>query len=426
MTLPMRILIHGLNFAPEPTGIGRFTGEMAAWLAARGHRVGVVTTPPYYPAWRIGDGYAGWRWSRETWQGVRVTRCPLYVPARATGLRRVIHLASFAASSGLVTCWRTAFEEPDIVFSVAPALIGAPASWLAARLGGALAWLHIQDFETDAAFELGLLPGWARRGAQRAEAALLGGFDVVSSISPRMVERLGVKGVPEDRAVLFPNWVNANALDPAATGAGYRRELDIPDDAVVALYAGNIGAKQGAETMAEAAAMLRRDRAPGDPDICFVVCAAGAGLEMLKDAVAAQGLPPEMFRLLPLQPDERLADLLAFADIHLLPQRAKAADLVMPSKLGGMLASGRPTVAGADPGTQIARTVEGRGLVVAPGEAAAMAAAIVQLARDPDLRRLLGAAARDFAVSECDRDMVLARFEAALVDRLARKRETQR
>jgi colanic acid biosynthesis glycosyl transferase WcaI len=425
MVDPMRILIHGLNFAPEPTGIGRFTGDMAAWLAARGHQVGVVTAPPYYPAWRVGDGYSAWRWSRETWRGVRVTRCPLYVPSRATGLRRLAHLASFAASSSLVVCWRTAFGEPDIVFAVAPALAGAPASWFAARLGGALAWLHVQDFETDAAFDLGLLPAGAAAAARRAEGLLLRRFDVVSSVSPRMVDRLTEKGVAAGRTVLFPNWVDVKAQDAAARGEICRRAFGIPADAIEALYAGNIGAKQGAETMAEAAAILRDTRGPDDPDIRFVVCAAGAGLATLEAAVARHALAPDAFRLLPLQPEGLLADLLASADIHLLPQRASAADLVMPSKLGGMLASGRPTVAGADPGTQIARTVEGCGLVVPPGDARAMADAVLRLARDPALRHKLGMAARAAAETTYDRETVLGRLEEELASRLAAKRESK-
>ena len=82
----MRLLIYGLNHAPEPTGIGKFTGEMAAWLAARVHQVRVVTAPPYYPAWQVGAGYSGWRWRRERVEGAEVYRCPLYVPARPRGL----------------------------------------------------------------------------------------------------------------------------------------------------------------------------------------------------------------------------------------------------------------------------------------------------------------------------------------------------
>jgi len=422
----MRILIHGLNFAPEPTGIGRFTGDMAAWLAARGHELRCVTAPPYYPAWRVAEGYSAWLWRAETWRGIRVWRCPLYVPRRATGARRLVHLASFALSSTPVVSTQTALWQPDLVFAVAPALLAAPSSWLAARLGGALAWLHVQDFEADAAFDLGLLPGFARTAARRAESALLRGFDAVSTISPRMRDRLVAKGVAEADAVLFPNWVDAAAVHPAADGALLRRELGIPAEAVVALYAGNIGAKQGAEIMAEAAAILRAGRPAGAPEIRIVVCAEGAGVDALSRAAAGHGAGAESLMLLPIQPAERLAELLCLADMHLLPQRAQAADLVMPSKLGGMLASGRPTVAGAAPGTQIAKAVETCGIVVPPGDAEALAAAVVRLAGDPVLRRSLGAAARAAALGGWDREAVLAAAESEFERRLREKKERER
>ncbi|RYF30619.1 MAG: colanic acid biosynthesis glycosyltransferase WcaI, partial [Cytophagaceae bacterium] len=95
----MKILLHGINFAPELTGIGKYTGEMAAWLAARGHDVHVVTAPPYYPAWAVGAGYTGNTWRLETWNNVAVWRCPLWVPPRPGGAKRLLHLASFALSS---------------------------------------------------------------------------------------------------------------------------------------------------------------------------------------------------------------------------------------------------------------------------------------------------------------------------------------
>ncbi len=90
----MKILLYGINFAPELTGIGKYTGEMAAWLAARGHQVRVVTAPPYYPHWKVGEGYSGTHWQRQTWAGVQVWRCPLWVPSQPSGLKRLLHLAT--------------------------------------------------------------------------------------------------------------------------------------------------------------------------------------------------------------------------------------------------------------------------------------------------------------------------------------------
>ena len=135
----MRLLIYGLNHAPEPTGIGKFTGEMAAWLAARGHEVRVVTAPPYYPAWQIGAGYSGWLWRRETIEGARVYRCPLYVPAKPRGLTRILHLASFALSSFPVALWhavRVANWRSSAASCVSRLqLSGSPTSGRAGRLG---------------------------------------------------------------------------------------------------------------------------------------------------------------------------------------------------------------------------------------------------------------------------------------------------
>ena len=95
----MKILLYGLNYAPEAVGTGRYSGELGAWLAAQGHRVRVIAAPPYYPAWRVSAGAKRW-WRRETLEGVRVTRVPLYVPRRPRGLTRMLHLGSFASFVG--------------------------------------------------------------------------------------------------------------------------------------------------------------------------------------------------------------------------------------------------------------------------------------------------------------------------------------
>src|ERR1039457_2732753 len=111
----LKILVYGLNFSPELTGVGKYTGEMAEWLAVRGHEVRVVTAPPYYPHWKVGSGYrAGW-YETEHWGGSRVWRCPLWIPAKPGGIKRLVHLASFAFSSFPVMLGQ-ALWRPDVVW----------------------------------------------------------------------------------------------------------------------------------------------------------------------------------------------------------------------------------------------------------------------------------------------------------------------
>lgn len=432
----MKILLYGINFAPELTGIGKYTGELAAWLAARGHQVRVVTAPPYYPAWSVSPGYSASAYSTELWQGVTVVRCPLWVPKLPSGSKRLLHLASFALAS-LPVVLRQVLWRPQVVWVVEPALFCAPAAVLAARLCGARAWLHVQDFEVDAAFGLGLLRGaWVRRLVTGAERWLMRRFDVVSTISHRMAQRLLDKGVDAARVHMAVNWVDmAHFAQPLPNSvAAYRRALRLPDAALVALYSGNMGAKQGLEVLAGLARLCVQPQdvypsnqastpiskeldAIEEVAIVFVFCGNGAG--RLDLVARCQGLPN--VRFLDLQPAARLPDLLALADMHLLPQRADAADLVMPSKLTGMLASARPVVATARPGTELANVVQTCGLVVPPDNPAALATAVQTLAANPALRQRLGEAGHAYALAHLDRDSVLQKFEADVLALVANR-----
>ncbi|KAF1700355.1 glycosyltransferase WbuB [Pseudoxanthomonas suwonensis] len=401
-----RILVVGINYAPENIGTGKYTSEMCEWLTARGRAVRVVTAPPYYPAWMVWDGYRPLWYRRERISEVDVIRCPLWVPTKPSGITRILHLASFGLSSSLALLWSIGWR-PTHVVSIAPTLANAPMAALVARLSGARSWLHIQDFELDAALDMGIVEaGPMKRLAMGLERLLLRSFDRVSTISPKMVERLGKKGVAPARRVLFPNWADIDAIQPLSRPSTYRQELGIPDDAVVALYSGNMGLKQGLELLGEAALRLRDEER-----LYFVFGGQGPGRDALE--VQCAGLPN--VRFLGLQPTERLKDWLGLADIHLLPQRADVADLVMPSKLTGMLASGRPTLATALPGTGVALALERSGRVVPPGDVEAFTSALRELAADPSVRKSLGDAARNQALSTLSRESILNRFEQALL-----------
>lgn len=406
----MRILIYGINYAPELTGIGKYTAELVEWLAGRGHEIRVVTAPPYYPSWKIGEGYSSFKYKIEKSGTSTVFRCPLWVPHQPSGFKRIIHLLSFAISSFPVI-FSNIFWRPDVILTIEPPLFTAPAALLVSLLCKAKAWLHIQDFEIDAAFDLGIIPAGLRKGVVFFEKLLMGRFSRVSTISEKMLERLERKGVPLKKAVLFPNWVDTQVIFPADGPNPMRRELGISDEAYVALYSGNMGEKQGLEIIIDAASRLENME-----NLTFVLCGTGSAYSRLKDKAADL---TNIFWV-PLQPMEKLNSLLNLADIHLLPQRADATDLVMPSKLTGMMASGRPVLATAFEGTQIARSLESSGKTVAPGDAAAFASALEELAHDSGLRQRLGDEARRYAVEHWDKENVLKRFEKSLKDLLHR------
>jgi colanic acid biosynthesis glycosyl transferase WcaI len=410
----MRILIIGINYAPELTGIGKYTGEMAEWLAATDHEVRVVTAPPYYPQWQVAKDYKAWCYKREFASGKKkeereklvVWRCPLWVPARPSGLKRLVHLGSFALSCFPVML-RYLFWRPHVVLVIEPPLMCAPAALLVSKLCRAKSWLHVQDFEVDAAFDLGILPsGYLRRMILSVERSLMRLFDRVSTISPNMLDRLTSKGVAQDKSFLFPNWVDTQLVYPLESPVQMRTELNIPTGSIIALYSGNMGEKQGLEIVLEAASQLVTKL-----EIQFVLCGDGAVKKKLFDAYGH--LPNVIW--LALQPVDRLNDLLNMADIHLLPQRADVADLVMPSKITGMLASGRPVLATADSGTQVAQLVTTCGKVVEPGNTQMFVQGLLELANDPQQRKVFGEAARQASLN-WDKLNVLRRFEEQLLD----------
>jgi colanic acid biosynthesis glycosyl transferase WcaI len=403
----LRVLLYTANFPPEQVGIGKYSGEMCAWLHKQGHEVRVVTALPYYPEWSVAEAYRGKGYLREAWSGCEVWRAPHWVPAKLSGLTRVLHLASFAIASAPLALRQLAWR-PDVVLAVAPAIFCAPTAWLTARLCGAKAWLHVQDFEVDVGFRLRMVRGnLVQRALLALERWLLRRFDRVSTISQSMVELARGKGVRAERLVHFPNWVDVDAIRPDAGKAqGLRAELGIAPDAVVALYSGSLGAKHGLKLLPELARTLQ-----GSPEIHTVICGDGAMKEQLMQA--GQGLARLHF--LPLQPTKRLGELLAMADIHLLTQSAGAQDLVLPSKLGGMLASGRPVIATCNRDTEIARMVDSCGIVVPPDDVVALAGAVKRLAMDAELRQRLGANARIKAMEHLSARKVLGCFHAELL-----------
>ncbi|WP_245582380.1 WcaI family glycosyltransferase [Neorhizobium lilium] len=379
MATRQRVIVYCMNFAPEIAGVGKYTGEIAEHLIAEGADVTVVTTPPHYPGWRVQSGY-GNRYSTSMQDGMRVLRVPLILRRNMKGIWRLIAPLSFAATSAPVIFWQILRTRPATVFCIEPTLFAAPIAQLAAKLVGSQVVLHVQDLEVDAAFAVGHLGSktWLKKLGYAFERMTLHGFDRVVTISNRMADKLVEKGLAAERVSVVRNWVDLSHIFPMREISPYRAELGFGERDFVVLYSGNIGAKQGLNILLQAAEQLR----PAS-HIHFVVAGEGPAKA---DLQSRYGHLPNI-RFLPFQPYSRLNEFLNMPDLHVLPQERDAADLVLPSKLGGMLASGQPILVTADPDTELAHVLGDAVCYCEPGNAGALADAIQAVTIGPAGRK---------------------------------------
>ncbi len=393
-----RILICSINYAPEPTGVGVMSANLAESLAAGGHQVKVVCGAPHYPYWSRFEGYEYSRVTRLMENGVEVIRCPLYIPENLNAVKRLTHYFSFVKNAFRPMKQTARAFKPDLVFHVAPSLIAAPLAIRAARSIGAKSWLHIQDFEVEAAFATNYLKstGVIASAARGFERRIFGAFDQVSSISPQMCAKIEKFGVSPDRIYEFRNWADTDNIKPSDS-TKFREKWNI-NTPHVAFYSGNIAFKQGIEIIPETARLMA-DR----KDLTFVICGNGSARAELERRYS--GL--SNLQIYDLQPREDLNDLLNMATVHLLPQKADAADLVLPSKLANMLATGRPVIAGVKADRGLADEVAGCGVIFEPENPAALSDAINSMLDDPDAMETFGKAGRLRAEQRWSREAII-------------------
>ncbi|ECH9845242.1 colanic acid biosynthesis glycosyltransferase WcaI [Salmonella enterica subsp. enterica] len=403
----MKILVYGINYSPELTGIGKYTGEMVAWMAREGHEVRVITAPPYYPQWKVGERYSAWRYRREEGEAT-VWRCPLYVPKQPSTLKRLLHLGSFALSSFFPLMAQRRWK-PDRIIGVVPTLFCTPGMRLLATLSGARTVLHIQDYEVDAMLGLGMA-GKGKRGsvarlATAFERSALRNVDNVSTISRSMMNKAREKGVAAEKILFFPNWSEVARFQDVndADVTALRQQLGLPEGKKIVLYSGNIGEKQGLEKVIDAAERLR------DRPLIFAIVGQGGGKARLENMARERGLPNIKF--LPLQPYDALPALLKMGDCHLVVQKRGAADAVLPSKLTNILAVGGNAVITVEPHTelgQLCARYPGIAVCVEPESTDALVNGISQALAMPKNNTT----AREYAERTLNKENVLRQFIA--------------
>jgi len=404
----MRILIFGINYSPELTGIGKYTGEMGSWLAQQGHDVHVVTAVPYYPEWEVHEKYKGKYWVRENIDGATVHRIPLYVPKNVTSVKRIIHEFSFVL--GIIPVWfKLLFKKKfDVVFCTAPPFHLGILPLMYSKIKGVPMITHVQDLQVDAAKELGMIKNKSFLNLMFSiERFILKKSKKVSTISLGMQLKINGKGVAANQQLLFPNWVDENNIMPLPKEQSLRQQFGLKDSDKVILYSGNLGEKQGLEVIIDVA-LKYKDRS----DVYFLIVGSGGGKDKLEQSAKDAGLNQVMF--FPLQPYNKLSALLATADAHLVLQKKSAADLVMPSKLTGILAAGGFAIVTAEPGTSLYTVVNqyNMGLLIEPESVEALCGAI-EYAINNDINSYK-INARKYAEAYLSKENILKDFEQQL------------
>jgi colanic acid biosynthesis glycosyl transferase WcaI len=395
---PVNLLVICPHFDPDVAPTGVVMSRIAHELIARGHRLHVVTSLPWYQHHAIDPGWEGQlvRTERTEWGCIsRVHPFPTdkrNIPARALAFGGFTALATIVGTFSRV--------RPDAVLAMSPPLTLGLAGRMVATARRVPLVFNIQDVFPDVAIELGLLTGKrVIRGARALERASYRMSDAITVLSDDLAANVRAKitiGLEGERAELqaakvrvIPNFVDTNAIRPAAQENSYRKDYGLIGKTVV-MYAGNVGFSQSLDLVLDAARSFEASR----PDVVFVINGGGSarpGLE--REAANLSNL-----RFIDMQPIERLPEVLAAGDLHVVPLRASLAWSSVPSKLYSILAAGRPILASVDAGTEVERTIEraGAGIAVPPDSPAEFCAALAELLDDRERSERMGASGRLF------------------------------
>jgi colanic acid biosynthesis glycosyl transferase WcaI len=408
MNRPIVVLVP--HFAPDTAPTGEVITRIVDEFIAAGRRIHIVTSLPWYRTHAIEEGWTGRlvRRERTAWGSI-IRVHPFPGKSKSNLLRRAIGFAGFSAIAGVCTLFAGGIHRrPAAIISMSPPLTLGLTGWLAARLRFTTAIFNIQDVFPDAAIETGAITNkriisaarWLERVSyQRSDAVVVLSEDlrdnVAAKVSPRHV----------DKVTVIPNFVDADRIVPMNRMTPYRRELNIGDEIVV-MYAGNVGYSQSLTMLLHAAKHM--------PGITFVINGDGAARAELETQAA--GLPN--IRFAGYQPRDRVGEVLASGDIHVVPLRAGLGAVSVPSKTYSILAAARPVVAAIDPGTEVTRILEhsGAGVSVAPDDEEVFTAALQHMVANIDEAREQGRKGRQWVETHVSPAAVAQSYLSLIAD----------
>lgn len=404
----MRILFLAINYAPERTAAAPFNSGLCEYLSSQGHDVKVVTGFPYYPEWRVWDGYRGKLYTSERMANVPLRRVWHSIPSRPSSLvQRLAHDLSFTFATFVAGL----FSGPcDLIYCVCPPPTLGLTAYLLSKIKRAPYIIKLTDLASDAALATGILEdGMAMRLARVLERFVYRKAETVVCLCEGFIARLTALGIDPQQLHLIPDWGDTEFIRPIQGAETFRRQWGLAPGQLLVLHTGNLGKKQGLTNVVEAAQLLH-----DDARIMWLLIGDGEERTLIERQVTDRKL--SNLRLLPLQPRESLPEIYAAADVLLLNQKASVEDSVIPSKLLTYMAAGQPVLAAVSDKSEAARHIRRAecGLVVPAENPAALVEALLRLQRDSDLRARLGANGRIYAERHFTKRRVLQDYEELL------------
>ena len=403
---PVRVVILGINYAPEPTGIAPYTTGLAIGLVKRGHEVLVLTGQPHYPYWKRDKASSRFR-SEVRMDGVRVRRLSHPVPRRLSWIGRAAMEVTFGLQL-LTTRW----GQPDVVICVTPPLLAAAMSAVRTRLTWrrpALGML-VQDLYSSGIAETGAASGVTARALRLVESLAMRMCDGVSVIHTGFIRDLTEDlGVGTQRIREIRNWTHIDPPDPSASAA-FRHAHGWEGDEIIVLHAGNIGYKQGLENVVAAAELAARTNSRAR----FVLLGDGNQ----RTSLQAKAVGVSALEFLPPVNEDEFPAALGAADVLLVNERPGVAQMSVPSKLTSYFSSGTPILAATDASGLTAGELaaSGAGVRIPADRPDLMLREAIRLGTDRDLGRLLGEAGRRYCGKLLSQEAALDRYEQWVVD----------
>jgi glycosyltransferase involved in cell wall biosynthesis len=388
-----RILFVNQYYWPDTASTAQHLTDLAESLAERGFECHVLSSRGRYQPGEPAPP------RHEIHQGVHIHRVPATSLGRRGTLARMTDYLSFFAGAALGALFLARFDV--VVTLTTPPLVGLIGSVLK-RLRRSRHIYWSMDLHPDASVALRRMSPRSIFG--RLMHGLSGfvyrGADIVVTLGPYMADRVAQKQVPPDRIAMIPVWSRRDEIYPIARAANPLRKSLGLEEALVAMYSGNLGLAHSFDEFLEAARRLRHRR-----DIVFVFVGGGPRLGEVIAAKECDGLTN--VRLLDSLPRDQLRSLLSLADIHLISMRSEMTGIVVPGKLYGAMAAGRPAVFVGPEHCESADTIRsaGCGFAIRPGDVDGVLAALELLARDPSVGRRMG---------ERGRSALIAHFEQRL------------